>query len=331
MRTLLASALPILALSAACASAPGSGSDTGEDVAGAESGFTAEACGELSAPGWIKTERMDVLGASLRVGVKEPSGPLRGDVMFLEGFADRFDNHKPLFDALAAAGLRVIAFDYPSHGETCGKGLNSFDFVQLAEMAGKVDQAKASAGKPLYLAGWSTGGLLAVRMAQKNNPTSGLRPIAGMALLAPGVDVQFVLSVDPATLTSNPEPPHVAGPKPSSPLAVPLFAAALKINALKSQAPVNGVPTLVITGDLEKDKYVDTAGVRSWVDARIAGGDPVTGLSCPALGEDGATGGRHELDNEPDPQGSAVRTAAVEFLASGGSKKPRAGGGCDPY
>src|SRR4029078_7108019 len=136
------------------------------------------------------------LGLTVRVGTM--GSGRAGDVLYLHGFADRFDNHKPLFDRFVAEGLRVISFDLPSHGETCGASLDLFDFTELAELAMRVERDYAGSG-PLTVAGWSTGGLIAVRIAQGITRNTFSRPIAKMALFAPGVDVKPVIAVSHAT------------------------------------------------------------------------------------------------------------------------------------
>jgi pimeloyl-ACP methyl ester carboxylesterase len=188
----------------------------------------------------------------------------KGDVLYLHGFSDRIDNHRPLFESLTKQGLRVIAFDYPSHGETCGPSLDRYSFTDLAKLAGQVERENAMRG-PLYLAGWSTGGLLAVRIAQGLDADFS-RPIAKMALFAPGVDVRFVTSVSESTLTRNPNPPHVAAPSPTSPLKRPVFASALKLNSelAKVHTLPAGLPVLTFVGGEDADVYADTKGVSKW-------------------------------------------------------------------
>ncbi len=87
-------------------------------------GDEASGCQPLVEQDWIRTYRQTLENGrlSIRIGVAEPQGETHGDILFFIGFADRVDNHKPLFDAWTAAGFRVIAYDYPSHGETCGSG-----------------------------------------------------------------------------------------------------------------------------------------------------------------------------------------------------------------
>lgn len=304
-----------LGLIACSSSAPEEESGQSEDA------LIADSCPTTPAnPSWITTETMTFDGGNSKIRVGTMGRGDKGDVLYLHGFADRFDNHQPLFEELTRQGLRVITFDYPSHGESCGTSINWFGFAELADLAGRIETAKRGRG-PLYLAGWSTGGLLAVRMAQGVG-SSLSRPIAGMALFAPGVDVRTVLSVSESTLTRNRSAPHAGPPSPSSPAFRPLFATALLTNSFAASAQLSAnIPTLVITGGQTEDEYVDTAGVEAWTTSQRNGGAEMFGLSC--------AGGYHELDNEPEPMGGAVREAAARFLA--GDRQLADAGGCAAY
>lgn len=259
----------------------------------------------------LKCHAMDLEdGLKVRVGTVGDGG--RGDVLYLHGYADRLDNHYPLFDAFVAEGLRVISFDYPSHGETVGRPLNEYTFEKLAALAGRVEREEAPTGN-LYLAGWSTGGLLAVRLAQGLLRDALSRPIAGMALFAPGVAVRVVKVVSEATLTRNPKPPHIAEPKPRTTAETAPFPLVLAANATLAGAQQlpSSIPSLVIVGGDKEDKYANTGGVMKWVKAQRRGGAQIVGLQC--------SGAFHELDNEPDPMGRIVRDAAARFLSSQGA------------
>src|SRR5437899_2133612 len=81
------------------------------------------------------------LSLKLHVGefAPPPGKEIAGDILYLHGFADAFENHLPLFREWTRAGFRVIAFGLPGHGRTVGEGklatVNSFhidDLVQLA-------------------------------------------------------------------------------------------------------------------------------------------------------------------------------------------------------
>jgi alpha-beta hydrolase superfamily lysophospholipase len=310
MRTQIVSILIASVLSAACAAAPDS--DTSDDE-------LRDACTNSPKPvSWMNIHTSTFDGLKVRIGTMGEGS--KGDVLYLHGFADRIDNHRPLFESLTKQGLRVIAFDYPSHGETCGPSLDRYSFTELAKLAGQVERENAKRG-PLYLAGWSTGGLLAVRIAQGLDADFS-RPIAKMALFAPGVDVRFVTSVSESTLTRNPNPPHVAGPSPTSPLKRPVFASALKLNSelAKVHTLPAGLPVLTFVGGEDADVYADTKGVSKWARTQASRGAESRLVEC--------AGGMHELDNEKEPMGGDVREATAAFLAGGDVSRAMPGRAC---
>lgn len=282
-------------------------------------------CGELSDVPGMAVERVDADGGNvhLRIGTMTPSGPIKGDVLFLHGFSDRFDNHLPLFEQWRDAGFRVVSFDYPSHGESCGRGLERYKIGGIARLASFVEKrTRPAEARPLVVAGWSTGGLVTVRMVQV--PSLALeRKIDGAFLLAPGVDVKLFVGdhqiVTEETLTHDPDPPHRGAISPKSPLQTPLFSADLMLNAkhARDEAFPRDVPTFVVTGGQDDDVYADTNGVVAWVEARQKEGARVFGSSC--------AGGRHELDNEAAPMRDDVRASGVSFatwVVSGARGEP---------
>ena len=102
----------------------------------------------------------------LRVGIMAPAHP-RADILFVHGHADRLDNHGPLFAAWNAAGYRVIAFDLPSHGESNILPIDVYSFDDFFALVRLVDSATLEdPQRPLLLAAWSFGGLVATRLAQ---------------------------------------------------------------------------------------------------------------------------------------------------------------------
>jgi alpha-beta hydrolase superfamily lysophospholipase len=251
----------------------------------------------------------------VRVGVQKPAGEIKGDVLYLHGFADRLDNHGPLFKAWTDAGLRVISFDLPSHGENSGlkNRIDLFGFEELADLAKDVEaDTREDARRPLLLAGWSTGGLLAVRMAQTDAMRGSGRKVSGLVLFAPGVAVYPLVGekgiVTQRSLTNNPNPPHKGPISPASPLLTPIFSSKLLLNAglARHETLPGKLPSLVMVADDEADVYADSAKVRQWAiqqrDSHRAG---LVGLSFP--------GAKHELDNEPGQTGSGVREAAAAF------------------
>jgi alpha-beta hydrolase superfamily lysophospholipase len=243
----------------------------------------------------------------LRVGEARPSGTPRGDILFFHGFSDRMDNHRPLFEEWTQRGFRVLSFEYPSHGETCGRNLVHYLYPSLARFALQIEEeTREDSSRPLLLAGWSMGGLLAARMMQGlEGPFS--RPIAGAMLLTPGVAVHaFLGTVKNETLTRNPKPPHTGPIRPTRPAIFPIAANILYHGdqAHRTSMPV-GIPVLTVVGGDEEDVYAKSQGVRSWVQGRRAEGVTMLGLSCP--------GGYHEIDNEPAPMGPSVRRELGRF------------------
>jgi alpha-beta hydrolase superfamily lysophospholipase len=254
-------------------------------------------------------------GLNVRTGIYPARGPVRGDILFLIGFADRLDNHGPLFQAWNDAGFRVISFDYPSHGETRGilNHLNFYGIEDLAKIAQGVERnTREDETRPLLLSGWSTGGLLAVRLVQGR--TGLLRKPRGLILFSPGVSVYPLVGdrgfVTQKTLTSNPNPPHLGPIQPRSPLFVPAFSASLLAHTyLAQRAALPNLPILVFTGGDKEDVYVKTKVVQKWVlSQRSRQVGSVAAVQC--------KGAWHELDNEPEPVGGFVRGLATLFATS---------------
>lgn len=255
----------------------------------------------------------------LRVGIQEPYGPIRGDVLYLPGFSDRLDNHAPLFEAWNKQGLRVISFDYPSHGETRGTSLNFFTFKRMARLVQLVErQTREDENRPLVLAGWSTGGLLAVRMVQSPKLAKLERAPKGLILIAPGVSVRNVVGepslryplgeVTEPSLTHSFSPPHHGEIQPKSPGSMLLFSTFIKINSVISnyQYVPPDLPTLVILGGPEEDRYANTQRIWDWVSQQIDDGANIKAVSFPMA--------RHEIDNETSTFGGPfARREAAEF------------------
>lgn len=146
-------------------------------------------------------------------GVYNPEGvETIGDILFLHGYGDTFKNHVPLFQEWNRIGLRVIAFDFPSHGKTSGGGWDDLDwysFQDLAELASSIRrETLEDSSRPLFLSGWSTGGLLAIRILQSEGMRSLFPTISGLVVYAPGVSVKkcvgnLICHITNETLTHN--------------------------------------------------------------------------------------------------------------------------------
>lgn len=275
-------------------------------------------CEALSKVPGMTTTRLDADEGRvhLRVGVFPAKGTPKGDVFYLPGFADRLDNHLPLFEAWSKAGLRVVSFDYPSHGESCGRPIDRYGFEDLGRFANAVERHTREGARPLVVSGWSTGGLVAVRTLQEGWLD---RAVNGAVLYAPAVAPRPIIGeagfVTEDSLTRNPSPPHRGAITPKSPFATPLFAPKLLLNgALARRTKYPSVPTLVVLGGDDTDRYVDIRGVSDWMAKVEREGGRIEGRRC--------AGGFHELDNEPAPMGPAVRSTTSDFAGwiAGGAR-----------
>jgi len=220
----------------------------------------------------------------------------------------------PLFETLAKKGFRVISFDLPSHGESCGllNNIDLYSFSDLLKFAVAVenDTRVGAYDRPLVLAGWSTGGLLAIRAVQTESFKH--RFLQGVVLLAPAVSVPALVGVKgvvtESTLTSNPNPPHYGKPSPASPLLKPVFASQLLLNTAIADLGYfdTSIPLLTIIAGEEEDKYVKTQKVKQWATKLKSQSAAMrVNIQCPHA--------FHELDNEPGSIGEMVRKAVLDF------------------
>lgn len=246
-----------------------------------------------------------------------PTQHPKGDIIFLHGYGDQFLNHLPLFGKWTEAGFRVISFDFPSHGKTTGKLWKDLSFISLKEIvaiAGRVEKEFHSREKiPLFLAGWSVGGLMAIRAVQSDWAKFFTRPISGLLLLAPAVAVHYCVGnlfcqITNETLTHN-QNLFSREISPKIPFLRPYFLAHMlwQIKNIKEMKIDSTIPVLTIFGGEKEDVYIKTKEAKKWVANQVKKGSRIFTVSC--------TGARHELDNEAKVNGGDdVRTFAVEFF-----------------
>lgn len=244
-----------------------------------------------------------------------PDGPIRGDILYIHGLGDNSRNHDPLFKGWLDSGYRVIALDLPSHGETTGYSLNCCNFKMLGNYILEIDRRMRPSNdknRPLLLAGWSTGGLVALRTVQRKLFNDHYRKPSGLQLFAPGIGVRLKVGnwwggITTETLTRNPHPPHHGEIKPGSPYAVLPFAARMFWESKLAQWDTlpNYLPTQIFLADDDEDLFVRNDINRRWGNRQLDSGKPVWIIQY-----DGAY---HELDNEPEPVGVLVRDRAANF------------------
>lgn len=256
----------------------------------------------------------------VRITVQKPVGAAPvGDVLYIHGFADRPDNHKPLFDELNRSGLRVVGFDLPGHGENKGDGnhLDKWNFDELRELVFFVDKdTREAPSRPFFVVAWSLGGLIAARQFQELHhlPT---RHAEALVLITPSVSVKTFVGeegvVTTRTLTSNPSPPHLGPIHPRSPLLSPIFAAHLlgSTKTVWEKGIFKDIPVLTLAAGNTRDVYTNSNETIRWAkEQKEKFGVNMTTFQCDTS--------FHEMDNEPDPVGEWTRKAITSFIVGRG-------------
>jgi len=251
--------------------------------------------------------------------------PVVGDILYFHGFGDNYKNHVGLFSEWVKKGFRVITFNYPQHGRSFGDFLGRFGIRGLAWVGQRVEQiyTSSSTSRPLFLAGWSTGGLVVTRTLQgaQGFPTFS-RPVRAAITYAPGVKVKLLIGeygfVTNRTLVHGLEEGAAAlmPATPISPFLTPLFALDLLRESKASRTAVlsTEVPLLVFSAGSE-DMYVNSGGTKDWVEYQTTKDVSIAHVV--------AENAYHGLDNESDIRGgSVVRDLSAVFFATAASATP---------
>ncbi len=273
------------------------------------------ACASMAHASELVTRMVAINGQQIRVGTQspDPGKPIVGDVLYLHGFGDRLDNHAALFAEWNKKGLRVISFDYPGHGLSSGS-INRYSVKTLGAFAGAVEKLTLqNPSRPLVLAGWSAGGLVAARVAEGKTDARFSRPLKGLVLIAPGLAVDLTpKNWDPSKIREcgNPDPHHAGEFRPTLLKGAPFLMSVIgNMNgAWKDPMPPNLPVALYLGGD-DKDRSVNTPKLREWArKQRDLHGADISGIQFDGL--------YHELDNELDEDGgAAVRNSIANFAA----------------
>ncbi len=240
-----------------------------------------------------------------------------GDILYFHGFGDRFSNHATLFQEFNEAGFRVLTFDLPSHGNSTGNLIGSIDFhsfKSLSQIAHVLLETirPQSDQKPLILAGWSLGGLIATRILQVEELRADFPKVSGLILHAPDFAPQRCVGNSECQITSETLSHNQAAAqreiKPTSPLKHLPFAARMLIDATLSWQPPfpSDLQTLILIADND-DRYVQSPLLRKWVGSHRSNYvSRIAAYQC--------VGARHALDNEPDEFGGEfVRGVSRDF------------------
>lgn len=152
---------------------------------------------------WSREEIATGVPASARSFFLCSAHPPRVRVLLLHGASGNPDDVRPLAADLSAHGAEVLTPLWPAHG----RGDEALGGIRFQDLQGRAleafDALSGDGSLPVFVAGLSLGGVMAVRVATR-------RPVRGLILLAPAF-VPFVgrriLSVIPKFLTD----PRAAG------------------------------------------------------------------------------------------------------------------------
>ncbi len=266
---------------------------------------------------------VEVLNTQINVGTYAPRRADAATVIYLHGYGDTMNNHEELLSQLHGGGMRVLSFDYPSHGKSKGT-IFFWSIDDVAEIVHELLNSPVFRAGPLavnrqlpvILVGWSTGATIAIRTAQ----SWGSRVIpedmrlAGVIGFAPGLPARaFVgdgisrlgMKVKAEDLTRNPAAMKYPPNPDTTVLDSGRFAATLKVAsevAYWKGAP--NVPMLMFVADHQKDFFADAKSSAHWVNS--AGKQlPTFGFQC--------RGSFHGMEFEPDGIGELTRLLAIEF------------------
>jgi pimeloyl-ACP methyl ester carboxylesterase len=130
----------------------------------------------------VTEERLELGGIPTRRLAATGAGP---PYLLLHGFADSADTWRPLLGELSAAGRGAAAIDLAGFATAGGLEPGSPMLGQWDLMVNQAvrELSEAHDGQPVYIAGNSLGGCLAIRAAQRREmPLAGIVPIAPAGL-----------------------------------------------------------------------------------------------------------------------------------------------------
>ena len=121
---------------------------------------------------------------------KVEDGKPKGGVLLLHGMSDSPYSLRHLGKSLHARGMHVIGLRLPGHG-TAPSGLKYFDWKDMESAVNlTMKHLEAEVGEaPLYLAGYSNGGALAVHYGSEMLKHDDLPKVEGIILCSPAVGV----------------------------------------------------------------------------------------------------------------------------------------------
>ena len=163
---------------------------------------TSELSVERYAPGSLSA-KLALEGPGNRSADLPPDGPVRGAVVLLHGLTDAPYSLHAVGAALHARGFHVVALRLPGHGTVPGALVDIAweDWLAAATLAIRHAAAKAGPGRPLYVAGYSTGAPVALLYALRAIDDAELPAPTRLLLFSPAIGIsKFAVMTNVASL-----------------------------------------------------------------------------------------------------------------------------------
>jgi uncharacterized protein len=112
-------------------------------------------------PQGVEVVVIDGIGIQLKAWRASATGPRRGTVIYLHGFADNRGSSAGLFESFPAKGFDVIAYDSRAHGDSGGDAC-TFGVMEKQDLQKVIDTAGEG---PVVLIGSSLGAAVAIQAA----------------------------------------------------------------------------------------------------------------------------------------------------------------------
>ncbi|KAJ9074318.1 hypothetical protein DSO57_1007739 [Entomophthora muscae] len=132
----------------------------------------------------------------LQTWSRQGSAP-KAELIMLHGIAAYGGCLAKLVPGYTAAGLRVHLMDLPGHGRSDGVHADAASMQRLIRaLHGVVQHVKRTHGGPIYLMGYSLGGLVAIRYCLEHP-----KDVSGLSLISPCVKLNPAVLRDSSLIT----------------------------------------------------------------------------------------------------------------------------------
>jgi acylglycerol lipase len=125
-------------------------------------------------------------GVALHFRVAEVAGPVRAEVLLTHGLGEHAGRYAHVAAALAARGIRVMAYDLRGHGRSSGRRGDVEKYDDFLDDLRAVSAQAPWSGRPVFLFGHSLGGQITLRYLQRDRPA-----VAGAIVASPWLRLAF--------------------------------------------------------------------------------------------------------------------------------------------